>query len=107
MTPESEKMLAEMFLRQERMMQEIRALRAQLEGHPAIADGWMDAKDAAIALQSHGIKSKRQLQKMRLDGIFSESKGEISNTSNGERPTWLYHVPSCRKVLQRRFRALP
>lgn len=36
------------------MMAEIKALRAQLEGHPAIAESWMNAKNAAIALQSHG-----------------------------------------------------
>lgn len=104
MTPESEKMLAEMFLRQERMMEEIRALRAQLEGHPAIADGWMNAADAAIALKPEGIKSARHLQKLRLEGGFSESKGEIRNVSRGDRPTWEYHVPNCRKALQRHFR---
>ena len=106
MTPESEKMLAEMFLRQERMMQEIRALRAQLEGHPAIADGWMNEKDAAIALKTHGIKSPKQLKNLRLDGAFSEAKGEIHNDGKGKTPRWLYHVPNCRKALDRRFRQI-
>jgi hypothetical protein len=106
MTPDSEKLIAQMYLNQQQMMEEIRALRAQLEGHPAIADGWMNAKDAAISLKTHGIKSARQLQKLRLDGVFSESKREVWNESNGKRPTWLYHVPSCRKALQRRFRGV-
>jgi hypothetical protein len=90
MTPDSEKILAEMYLTQQRMMEEIRALRSQLEGHPAIADGWMNAADAAIALKAQGIKSAGQLKKLRLDGAFVESKGEIRNVSKGDRPTWLY-----------------
>ncbi|BAS57225.1 hypothetical protein NIES2135_34190 [Leptolyngbya boryana NIES-2135] len=106
MTPDSEKLLAQMYLDQQKLMAEVRALRAQLEGHPAIADGWMNAKNAAIALKSHGITSPKQLQNLRLDGAFSESKGEIQNTSKGETPRWLYHVPSCRKALERRFRQI-
>ena len=105
MSPEdSHKLIAEMFLRQEMMMSEIKSIKAQLAGHPAIADGWMSAKDAAIALKPEGVKSARQLQKLRLGGLFSESKGEIRNVSKGDRPTWLYHVPNCRKALQWRFK---
>ncbi|MBD1857723.1 MULTISPECIES: hypothetical protein [Leptolyngbya] len=106
MTPDSEKLLAEMYLTQQRLLVEVTALRAQLEGHPAIADGWMSGADAAISLKPEGIKSARHLQKLRLDGAFSESKGEIRNMSAGERPTWQYHVPTCRKALQRHFRQI-
>jgi hypothetical protein len=104
MTTDTEKLIAELYLNQQKLMAEVQALRAQLEGHPAIADGWMSAADAAIALKPEGIKSARHLQKVRLDGAFSESKGEIRNMSAGERPTWQYHVPSCRKALQRHFK---
>ncbi|MCY6492333.1 hypothetical protein [Leptolyngbya sp. GGD] len=106
MTPDSEKILAQMYLDQQKFMAEFREFRAQLEGHPTIADGWMDAKDAAIALKPEGIKSKRHLQTVRLDGAFSECKGEIRNVSKGDRPTWQYHVPNCRKALQRHFRRI-
>ncbi|MBD1842126.1 hypothetical protein H6F89_01605 [Cyanobacteria bacterium FACHB-63] len=107
MTPDSEKMLAEMYLNQQRMMEEIRALRAQLAGHPAIADGWMNAADAAIALKPDGVKSAQHLKNLRLDGAFSEFKNAIRNVGKGEiLPRWEYHVPSCRKALQRHFRQL-
>lgn len=105
MSPEdNHKMIAEMFLTVQRLESEIKALRAQVGGHPAIADGWMTAADAAIALKPEGIKSARHLQRLRLNGAFSESKREIDNRSEGERPTWYYHVPSCRKALQGHFR---
>lgn len=106
MTPDSEKLIAELYLNQQKLMAEVQALRSQLAGHPAIADGWMSAADAAIALKPEGIKSARHLQKVRLDGAFSESKGEIRNMSAGDRPTWQYHVPSCRKALQRHFKRI-
>ncbi len=105
MSPEdSHKLIAEMFLRQEMMISEIKSIKAQLAGHPAIVDGWMSAKEAAIALKPESIKTARQLHQLRYDGVLSESKLEIWNKSGGERPTWLYHVPNCRKALQRRFK---
>ncbi|MBW4539704.1 MAG: hypothetical protein KME43_11260 [Myxacorys chilensis ATA2-1-KO14] len=106
MTSDSEKLLAQMYLDQQKLMAEVRALRAQLDGHPAIADGWMNPTDAASALKPEGIKSARHLQKLRLNGAFSESKGEIRNVSRGDRPTWEYYVPNCRKALQRHFRGI-
>lgn len=106
MTDAAEKLLAELVIKQNAMMTEIRALRAQLEGHPATAEGWTDSANAAIALKPEGVKSQAHLQKLRRSGIFSESKGEIKNRSEGDRPTWYYHVPSCRKALQRHFRSL-
>ncbi|MBN8562500.1 MAG: hypothetical protein J0L70_18365 [Leptolyngbya sp. UWPOB_LEPTO1] len=105
MTNDVEKLIAEMYLNQQKLMAEVQALRLRLEGHPAISDGWMTAKEAAIALQTHGIKSPKQLQNLRLDGAFNESKGEIRNVGKGETPRWLYHVPNCRKALERRYRA--
>jgi lipopolysaccharide biosynthesis regulator YciM len=106
MTPDAEKMLAEMYLNQQRMMEEIRALRAQIQGHPAIVDGWMRTKEAAIALKSEGVLSDKHLRKLVSAGVFSESNGEIKNRSNGDRATWYYHIPSCRKALRRHFRRI-
>jgi hypothetical protein len=106
MTPDAEKLLAQMYLDQQKLMAEVRELRAQLEGHPAIADGWMDAKNAAIALKPEGIKSARHLQRLRLDGAFSADRGEINNRSAGDRPTWYYYVPKCRKALRLHFQRI-
>lgn len=106
MISDSETLIAQMYLNQQRMMAEIKALRVALEGHPAISDGWMTEKDAAVALKAEGIKSASHLKKLRLDGAFSESKGEIRNVGKGEIPRWQYYIPNCRKALQRYFRGL-
>lgn len=105
MTDASEKLLAELVLKQNAMMAEIRALRAQLDGHSGFAEGWADSATAAIALKNEGIKSQRHLRAIRSDA-FSETKGEIRNTSKGDRATWQYHIPSCRKALTRYFKRL-
>jgi hypothetical protein len=106
MTPESEKLIAEMYLNQHRMMEEIRALRAQLEGHPGIGEGWMRSSDAAIALKSEGVLNAKHLRKLIKVGVFSVRKGEIRNASEGNRTTWEFNIPACRKALQRYFKGI-
>jgi hypothetical protein len=57
-----------------------------------------------MQVKAEGVKSQKHLQQLRLEGAFSESKGEIRNTSKGDQPRWEYHVPSARKALQRHFK---
>jgi hypothetical protein len=107
MTQDTERMIAEMYLDLKAAMTEIRALKAQLEGHPGIGDGWMRTGEAAIALKPEGVISEKHLRKLLSLGAFSESKGEIRNVSRGaEQARWEYYTPKCRKALQRYFKAL-
>lgn len=102
----TEKMIAEMFLQLKTLTAEVAQLRALVSGLPSHAEGWATPDRAAAALQSEGVKNVRHLQRLRLDGVFSEAKGEIRNVSSGNRPTWEYHIPCCRKALQRHFKRL-
>jgi hypothetical protein len=104
MTQDAETLLAELVLRVTSISSELKQLRSLVSGHPNFAEGWASPKDAAIALKNEGVKNQKHLQKLRLDGAFSESKGEIRNVSTGDRPTWEYYVPNCRKALQRHFK---
>lgn len=90
----------------ERLTAEIALLRLQIEGKLSKTEGWMASTKAASALQDEGVKSSKHLRRLRLDGAFSEDKGEIRNVSQGNRPTWEYNVPKCRKALQHYFSTL-
>lgn len=103
---DSEKLIAELVLQMKALTSEVAQLRSLVSGSPNFAEGWATSKTAAQALRNEGIKSPKHLQRLRLDGAFSEQKGEIRNVSQGDRPTWEYHIPSCRKALQRYFRKL-
>jgi hypothetical protein len=73
-------------------------------GSPNFVEGWAIPNEAAVALKNEGVKNAKHLSKLRRDGAFSESAEEIRNVSKGEdRPTWEYHIPSCRKALKRHF----
>lgn len=96
--------IGEMFLQLKSLTAEVAELRSIVSGSPIHAEGWSIPDKAAAALQAEGVKNARHLQRLRLDGVFGESKGEIRNVSTGNRPTWEYHVPSCRKALQRYFK---
>lgn len=105
MTQDAEKLLAETLLEVKRLASEVQRLSNLVSGSPSFVEGWADPASAAIALRNEGVKNSKHLQKLRLDGAFSEVKGEIRNVSRGKnRPTWEYHIPSCRKALQRHFR---
>jgi hypothetical protein len=105
-TPNSDlhKMVAEMFLQMKQLTSEVSQLRSLVEGSPVHIEGWAAPDKAASALQADGVKNARHLQRLRLEGVFSDSKGEIRNVSKGDRPTWEYHIPNCRKALQRYFK---
>jgi hypothetical protein len=96
-------LIAELVLQVAGLKDEIAQLRAVVSGSPALLEGWAGAKDAAIALKNEGVKSADDLKKLRLDGVFTEGR-DIRNTSKGRRPTWEYHVPSCRKALAKHFK---
>jgi hypothetical protein len=106
MTKDSEKILAELVLQVSTLTSEVVQLRAVVSGNPNFVEGWAVARDAAAALKNEGVKNPKHLQRLRLDGAFSEARGEIRNLSKGDRPTWEYHTPSCRKALQRHFKKL-
>jgi hypothetical protein len=100
----AEKLLAEMVLQMEELRTEIKELRSLLSPTTA-AEGWMFAKEATAALKSDGLRSIHHLQRIRLDGGFSEQRGEIRNVSKGlDRPTWQYNIPKCRQALNKYFK---
>lgn len=103
MQTDSEKLLAEMFLE----LKQVKALLHDLvQNKPQAAEGWAESGTAWISLQGEGVKSQKHLQKLRCLGAFSEAKGEIRNVSQGDRPTWQYNIPLCRKALNRYFKSL-
>lgn len=106
MNNDSEKLLAEVLLTLKSMMSELCALRARIEGHPGISEGWMRSAEAGIALKSEGVLGDRHLRKLLKEGVFSVNRGEIRNVSKGDRPTWEYNIPACRKALQRYFKKI-
>ncbi|MBD2156037.1 hypothetical protein [Leptolyngbya sp. FACHB-16] len=100
---DTDRLIAEAVLDLKEVKAELRQLRAMVEGSPRLAEGWMDAAQAWQALKAEGVKSQKHLAKLRQSGAFSLTKGEIRNVSAGDRPTWQYHIPKCRKALQRYF----
>lgn len=105
MSPEdNHKMVAEILLSVKCLESEVRSLKAKLDGHPAIADGWMRTKEAAIALKSEGVLNDRHLRKLVKAKVFSASKNEIRNRSEGNRNTWEFNIPKCRDALRRHFK---
>jgi hypothetical protein len=96
-------MVAELVLQVAALKSEISQLSAIVTNSPSFMEGWASPKDAAVALRNEGVKSCRHLQKLRLDGAFTEGK-DVRNVSKGDRPTWEYHIPSCRKALGRYFK---
>jgi hypothetical protein len=97
--------IAELVLQVAKLTSEISQLRAEVSGSPNFVEGWATAKDAAIALRNAGVKNHRHLHKLRDDGAF-KAGCDCRNVSKGDgRPTWEYHVPSCRKALQKHFKA--
>lgn len=100
-----EKLMAELYLQQQQLLAEVAAIKSLVTGQTQL-DGWATPDRAAAALLPDGVKNVRHLQRLRLDGVFSEAKGEIRNISQGVRPTWEYNVPKCRTALQRHFKRL-
>jgi hypothetical protein len=97
--------IAELVLQVARLTSEISQLRAEVSGSPNFVEGWANPKDAAAALKNEGVKDHRHLQRLRLADVFNEGR-DIRNVSQGDRPTWEYHTPNCRKALQRYFKQL-
>jgi hypothetical protein len=96
-------LIAELVLQVTGLKSEIAQLRAIVSNSPALVEGWANEKVAAAALRNEGIEKPRQLKRLRLEGVFTEGK-DVRNVSKGDRPTWEYHIPSCRKALARRFK---
>lgn len=87
-----EKLLAQTYL-------ELKALHAKLDqllGEQPTATGWASPDEAAAALKPDGVRDARHLKRLRLEGAFSEARGEIRDISNGSRPVWQYHAPSAK-----------
>lgn len=103
MTDTTEKLIAEMFLQIKTLTAEVAQLRAVVCGSPIHAEGWSSPDKAAAALQADGVRNARHLQRLRLEGVFSEAKGEIRDIGKGKKPVWQYHVPKCKAALRRHF----
>lgn len=102
MMADAEKLLAELVLQVSDLTSEVIQLRSIVTGSPGFTEGWADPETAATALKNEGVIDAAHLKRLRLAGFFSEAKEEIYNKSRGKkRATWLYHVPNCRKALQR------
>jgi hypothetical protein len=97
--------IAELVLQVAGLRSEVARLTATVSGSPNFVEGWATPRDAAAALRNEGVKDHRHLQRLRLEDAFTEGR-DIRNVSKGDRPTWEYHVPSCRKALQRHFKNL-
>jgi hypothetical protein len=98
-------LIAQLVLQVAGLKSEISQLRQLVSGSPAFVEGWATPKDAAVALKNEGVKDHRHLQRLRLADVFNEVR-DIRNVSKGDRPTWEYHIPSCRKALKRYFKQL-
>jgi hypothetical protein len=95
-------MVAELVLQVAGLKAEISQLSAIVSNSPAFIEGWATPKDAAAALRNEGVKSVKHLHRLRLDSAFTDGK-DCRNTSKGERPTWEYNIPACRKALRKYF----
>ncbi|WNZ46134.1 hypothetical protein Q2T42_30560 [Leptolyngbya boryana CZ1] len=108
-----EKMIAELLLTLKSikadnlaLKDELLALKARFEKQPDFCEGWLRPEEAAIALKAEGVRNARYLSELRRNGVFRIDKGEIRNVSRGDRPTWEYNIPKCRKALQRYFKEI-
>lgn len=106
MGTDAEKLLAEMCLELKAVRSELLQIRDQISGAPNFVEGWASPRVAAQALKNEGVKSAQHLKNLRLDGAFNSAKNAIRNVGKGDRPTWQYHIPSCRKALQQYFRKM-
>lgn len=100
---QNQQTIAELVLQVASLRTEILKLQSIVSGQPAMLEGWATAKDAALALRNEGVKDHRHLQRLRLADAFTEGR-DIRNLSRGDRPSWQYNVPNCRKALQRHFK---
>jgi len=57
---------------------------------------WMDTDLAAIEL---GI-TRRQLLKLRLKGVFKSGKHYRKKNPIAARPTYVWHIERCSKILE-------
>lgn len=101
--------IAQMSLQLAKLTAEVAQIRSVVTSQPSHIEGWADAHKAAAALQADGVKNAAELKRMRLAGVFSEVRGEIRVKPNVKRqdtksPRYQYHIPKCRKALQRHFR---
>jgi hypothetical protein len=107
-------LIGKMFLELNALRAEVQQLRCELaesqqqqsQQVSQPTETWTGPAAAVEALRSEGIKSQSHLQALRLAGAFNESKGEIRNISQGQRPTWQYHLPKCRTALRRYYSRL-
>lgn len=108
MSPESSdlhKLVGEIFLQVAALRSEVQALHSKLDSKIQ-PEGWTSPSEAAATLKNEGIKSSSHLKRLRLEGVFSEARGEIRDVGNGDRPTWQYHTGKCKRALQRHFKRL-
>jgi hypothetical protein len=95
-------LVAELVLQVAGLKAEVSRLSAIVTSAPSFVEGWATAKDAAISLRNEGVKSAKHLHRLRLDGAFTDGK-DVRNISKGDRPTWEYNIPTCRKALRKYF----
>ena len=98
--------LAQVVLELKAVRSELRQLKDTLNTITPQQEGWLPTIKAAEALNIDGVNGVRHLRDLKDAGVFSEVKGEIRDISKGSRPTWQYHIPSCRKALRRHFSGL-
>ena len=94
-----------MFIELKALRSDVAALSAVIAGSSR-TEGWASAEKASAALEPDGIQNARHLQNVRLDGAFSEARGEVRDVGKGNVPRWQYHVPKCRTALRRYFKRL-
>lgn len=57
---------------------------------------WMETEEAAVKL---GI-APRQLRKLRAKGIFKSGKHYRKKNPIASRPTYIWHIERCSKILE-------
>lgn len=96
----NEKLMAELLL-------EIKKLNTLLQNQQPQTQieepEWATASDAYELLKSPRIKSPAALKRLRLEGVLSESRGEIRDISKGDIPRWEYNIPKCRAAIKAYF----
>jgi hypothetical protein len=95
-------MVAELVLQVAGLKSEISQLSAIVANSPSFIEGWATPRDAAAALRNEGVKSAKHLHRLRLDDAFTDGR-DVRNISKGDRPTWEYNIPTCRKALRKYF----